>query len=72
MVDIIYNNNNIIYKEVIYDLLSVEILAENLVSISICNDLVNESIGLITNETTINDVIQTSAQMIYDTLPSNV
>jgi len=27
---------------------------------------------LVANETTINDVLQTSAQMIYDTLTSNV
>jgi hypothetical protein len=48
------------------------IIIGNAVNIDVNNDLNDCTITLVENETTINDVIQTSAQMIYDTLTSNV
>ncbi len=42
------------------------------VNIDVKNDDNDFAITLVANETTINDVLQTSAQMIYDTLTSNV
>jgi hypothetical protein len=64
-------DNKLIYRglELTYSNL-VEI--GDAVNIDVKNDDNDFAITLVANETTINDVLQTSAQMIYDTLTSNV
>jgi hypothetical protein len=64
-------DNKLIYRglELTYSNL-VEI--GDAVNIDVKNDYNDFAITLVANETTINDVLQTSAQMIYDTLTSNV
>jgi hypothetical protein len=66
----------LIYDKLIYR--GLELTYSNLVeigdavNIDVKNDDNDFAITLVANETTINDVLQTSAQMIYDTLTSNV
>jgi len=64
-------DNKLIYRgqELTYGNL---IIIGNAVNIDVNNDLNDCTITLVENDTTINDVLQTSAQMIYDTLTSNV
>ena len=47
-------------------------IESNAVFVHLVNENNDFTMVLVENETTINDVIQTSAQMIYDTLTSNV
>jgi len=64
-------DNKLIYRgqELTYGNL---IIIGNAVNIDVNNDSNDCTITLVENDTTINDVLQTSAQMIYDTLTSNV
>lgn len=64
-------DNKLIYRgqELIY---GKKIIIGNAVNIDVNNDLNDCTITLVENDTTINDVLQTSAQMIYDILTSNV
>ena len=47
-------------------------IESNAVFVHLVNENNDFTMVLVENETTINDVLQTSAQMIYDTLTSNV
>lgn len=71
MVELFYENQILQYKGDFYTIVSLEIIDDNLVHVHIMNQIYNSIIALVANDTTINDVIQTSAQMIYDTLSSN-
>lgn len=67
-----YKNHSVI-NELGEELPITELYIEsNGVFVHLENSVNNFWMVFIENETTINDVIQTSAQMIYDTLTSNV
>ena len=67
-----YKNHSII-NELGEELPITELYIEsNGVFVHLENSVNNFWMVFIENETTINDVLQTSAQMIYDTLTSNV
>lgn len=68
MVELIYINVILEFKEDFFKVLSADAVDDMMVHIHIYNEIYNEIIGLSANETTINGVIQTSAQMIIDTL----
>jgi len=68
MIYLLYVNNILEYQGDNYKILSVEVIDKNLVHVHIYNDQYNCIIGLVANETTINDVLQTSADMIFETL----
>jgi hypothetical protein len=65
------SNHQLEYRNQYYDYGNCEIVG-NAVIVNVFDSENNFMIILVKNETTINDVIQTSAQMIYDTLTSNV
>ena len=67
-----YRNHSII-NQFVETLTITELYIEtNGVFVHLENSVNNFWMVFIANETTINDVLQTSAQMIYDTLTSNV
>ena len=67
-----YKNHSVI-NELGEELPITELYIEsNGVFVHLENSVNNFWMVFIENETTINDVLQTSAQMIYDTLTSNV
>jgi hypothetical protein len=68
MVEIIITNGILIMNGTSYQILSMNLRGETIAYVHIYNDIYNEIIGLLENETTINGVLQTSAQMIIDTL----
>ena len=72
MISVNYNKPEIKIDGQWIEVTMVEKIDDNIVSIFLSNDLNNCWFTLLANETTINDVLQTSAQMIYDTLTSNV
>lgn len=68
MIEFILENDIIILSEVEYSFDSVELLDENQVNIHLFNDQYNSIYALVSNNVTINGVLQTSGQMIIDTL----
>ena len=72
MATIQYNNHSIInqFGEILP--ITELYIESNGVFVHLENSVNNFWMVFIENETTINDVLQTSAQMIYDTLTSNV
>lgn len=72
MISVEYNDNSIYVNSQWIPFSDIRIEDENVTSIFLTNDLNCGWYSFLANETTINDVLQTSAQMIYDTLTSNV
>jgi hypothetical protein len=68
MIEIIFTNGIFIIDGNSYQILSMNLRGETMAYVHIYNDVYNETIGLLENETTINGVLQTSGQMIIDTL----
>ena len=68
MLDLIFTNNILEFRDDFFEISSVDLVDINMVHVHIYNEIYNEIIGVTANETTINGVIQTSAQMIIDTL----
>jgi len=68
MIEFILENDIIILSEVAYSFDSVELIDENQVNIHLFNDQYNSIYALVSNDVTINGVLQTSGQMIIDTL----
>ena len=68
MLDLIYINNVLIYNGLDYTIGLIEATSDINVYVGIENDNYNYIIVLVANEVSINGVIQTSAQMIIDTL----
>lgn len=72
MVEIVFINNVFTFNSIDYKIVNLDITSESIVIVTIDNDVNYSVIALVAGETIINDVLQTSAQMIYDTLTSNV
>lgn len=72
MFEFTYSNQKAFISGVEYEVYFYEISAPNAVSIRFRNAEYDWGTSAVENETIINDVLQTSAQMIYDTLTSNV
>jgi hypothetical protein len=68
MTKIIFTNGIFIMEENSYQILSMSLKGETMVYVNIYNEIYNEIIGLLSNETTINGVLQTSSEMIVETL----
>ena len=68
MLELIYINELLTFNGIEYTISSLEHTSENVVFAIIQNDIYVSVIALVANETMINGVIQTSAQMIIDTL----
>jgi hypothetical protein len=68
MLDLIFTNNILEFRDDFFKISSVDLVDINMVHVHIYNEIYNEIIGVTANRTTINGVLQTSAQMIIDTL----
>jgi hypothetical protein len=71
MLELIYIDGILVFNGIEYTISNLEISSENVVYATIQNDIYLSVIALVANETIINGVLQTSAQMIIDTLSSN-
>jgi hypothetical protein len=68
MLELIYINQILTFDGREYTISNLEISSEEVVYATITNDIYLSVIALVANQTTINGVLQTSAQMIIDTL----
>ena len=71
MLELIYIDGILVFNGIEYIISNLEISSENVVYATIQNDIYLSVIALVANETIINGVLQTSAQMIIDTLSSD-
>jgi hypothetical protein len=71
MLELIYIDGILVFNGIEYTISNLEISSENVVYATIQNDIYLSVIALVANETIINGVLQTSAQMIIDALSSN-
>lgn len=71
MLELIYIDGILTFNGIEYIISNLEVSSENIVYATIQNDIYLSVIALVGNETIINGVLQTSAQMIIDTLSSN-
>ena len=60
--------DKIIYRGIDYTVGSAEVTSDITVLVNIYNDDYNPTIALVANETIINDVLQTSVEMLYKTI----
>jgi hypothetical protein len=72
MIELLWENNLLTLMDVEYQIESVDIQSDIIVNIALFNEVYNCTYTVLANTTIINGVLQTSAQMIYDTLTSNV
>jgi hypothetical protein len=68
MLELIYINELLTFNEIEYTISSLEATSDINVLAIIQNDIYVSVIALVADETMINGVVQTSAQMIIDTL----
>lgn len=68
MISLKYSNNILEYQGDNYQISSIEKIEENYVNVHIYSEIYNCILGLFPYDTSINDVIQTSADMIIETL----
>lgn len=68
MVELFFINQLLEYKGDFYTIVSLDLIDDNLVHAHIMNEIYNSIIALVANDTSINGIVQTSAQMIIDTL----
>jgi hypothetical protein len=68
MLELIYINQILTFDGREYTISNLELSSEEVVYATITNDIYLSVIALVANQTTINGVLQTSAQMIIDTL----
>lgn len=68
MLDLIYKNQLLAFNGLEYNVINMQHSSENVVLITIQNDIYTSVIALVANEVAINGILQTSAQMIIDTL----
>jgi hypothetical protein len=65
---IIQNGSQIVYRGIEYTVASAEIGSDIVVLVQVYNENLNPTIALVANETIINDVLQTSVEMLYKTI----
>ena len=68
MLELIFINELLTFNGNEYTISNLELTSEFVVYATIQNDVYVSVIALVANQTTINGVLQTSAQMIIDTL----
>jgi len=68
MINLIYNNPLLTLDGNNYEISSIDLISDEIAYLNLFNDKYNFTYGVVANETTINGVLQTSAQMIIDTL----
>jgi hypothetical protein len=68
MLELIFINELLTFNGIDYTVSNLELSSEEVVYATITNDIYLSVIALVANQTTINGVLQTSAQMIIDTL----
>ena len=68
MIEFILQNDTIILNGITYSYDDVELIDENQVNIHLFNNEYNSIYALVANSVKINGVLQTSGQMIIDTL----
>jgi hypothetical protein len=68
MLELTYINNLLTFDGIEYTIVNLEISTEFVVFATIQNEMYFSVIALVANETTINGVLQTSAQQIIDSL----
>jgi hypothetical protein len=60
--------DKIVYRGIEYTVASAEISSDIVVLVQVYNTDYNPTIALVANETIINDVLQTSVEMLYKTI----
>jgi hypothetical protein len=68
MLELIYINQILTFDGREYTISNLEINSDDVVYATITNDIYLSVIALVANQTIINGILQTSAQMIIDTL----
>jgi hypothetical protein len=68
MLELTYIDNLLTFDGVEYTIVELRISTEFIVFVTIQNEMYFSVIALVANETTINGVLQTSAQQIIDSL----
>ena len=68
MLELTYINNILTFNGIEYTIVDLQISTEFVVFATIQNEMYFSVIALVANETTINGVLQTSAQQIIDSL----
>lgn len=68
MIILTLENNKIGLDGFLYSFDDVALIDENLVNVHLFTDVYNFIYALVANDVTINGVLQTSGQMIFDTL----
>jgi len=68
MIELLYANGILTLDAVNYEISQIQLISDLIVYLEIYNEQYNCTYAVVANETTINGVLQTSAQMIYDTL----
>jgi hypothetical protein len=71
MVELLFLDGLVTFRDLVYSASLFDITSENQINMHLQNDEYSFFATFIANETTINGVLQTSAQMIYDTLNPN-
>jgi hypothetical protein len=71
MEQVLFNNGIINYRGYDYTISFLEMNGNEMVYVNLVNDPYTFTVVLVANETTINGILQTSAQMIFDTLSSD-
>lgn len=68
MLYLIFKNQLLTFNDIEYNVIELQHSSEDVVLTTIGNDIYLSVIALVANQVAINEVIQTSAQMIIDTL----
>jgi hypothetical protein len=68
MVELLLTNGLVTFRGVVYAASLFDIVSDSQINIFLQNDEYSFFATFIANETSINGIVQTSAQMIYDTL----
>jgi hypothetical protein len=68
MTDLLYDSPILTLEGVNYEISSIDLISDEIAYLNLYSDKYNFTYAVVANETTINGVLQTSAQMIIDTL----
>jgi hypothetical protein len=68
MINLLYNNPILTLNGNSYEISSIDLIDDEIAYLNLFSDKYNFTYAVVANETTINGVLQTSAQMIIDTL----
>lgn len=68
MINLTYINNILVFDDINYSIGDIFKIGDDQVCVQLYNDIYNSMYQFVAYDTTINDVIQTSADMIIETL----